>query len=68
MILVARVLGTGVRLEKIVAGRQFEGHARRAPNVGRGVVSGSDNDLQATILTRLDVLCEMTILLSIGTE
>ena len=46
VVLVLAVAGARVRLEQEVPGGQLEGHAGRAPDVGRGPVTRPDNHLQ----------------------
>ena len=63
VVLVARVVLARVRLEEVVAGRHLESHARRRPDVGRGAISCAQQDLEAAVLSRLDVFREVVILL-----
>lgn len=62
MILVATELRGLFRVEQEIAGGQFERHAGGAPDVARRSVFGAQQHLQASVLSRLDVVGEVSIL------
>ena len=62
VVLVPGVVLARVGLEQVVTCRHLEGHARRRPNVSRGSVASTKENLQTSILASLDIFCEMMIL------
>jgi hypothetical protein len=59
VVLVSGVVFAAVRLKQVVTCGQLKGHASRRPDVGRGSVPGAEEDLEASILPGLDVLCKV---------
>ena len=50
VILVSAPVVATVRVEEVVASQQFEGHARRRPNICRAIVTSPDKHFQRAIL------------------
>ena len=51
-----------LRIEQKIAGGQFERHAGSAPDIARRSVLGAQQHLQTSVLSRLNVVGEMSIL------
>lgn len=51
-----------LRIEKKIAGGQFERHAGSAPDIARRSILGAQQYLQTSVLSRLNVIGEMLVL------
>ena len=62
VILISGIVFPAMRFKQVVTGSHFKGHASCRPNVGGRTVTSTEENFQTSILSSLNIFCEVMML------